>query len=375
MIIKRSLKSGIEAKLLSGKAIVIFGARQVGKTTLLHDLLDGRNDCLWLTGDDAATTALFEDVTASKFNSIVAHNRILVIDEAQRIQNIGLKLKIIHDALKSRFQIIATGSSSFDLANEINEPLTGRKWTYKMFPLSFTEMVNHTNLIEEQKNLENRLLYGYYPDVVNNPGEEKILLRELANDNLYKDIFKWENVKKPLVFEKLVKALAMQIGSQVSINELSNLCNADNKTIERYIRLLEQSFVLFRLGSFSTNLRNEIKSSEKYYFYDVGIRNAVIGAFEPVAIRQDIGHLFENFIIAELAKKLMPSSVGSFGYFWRTTQQQEIDFVTTSGKNITAYEIKWNPNVKVHLPKTFLEKYNPVVKVINRENFSEVLTQ
>jgi predicted AAA+ superfamily ATPase len=252
--------------------------------------------------------------------------------------------------------------------------MTGRKWTYKMFPLSFAEMAGHTNLVEERMNLENRLLYGYYPDVVNNPGDEREILNVLANDNLYKDIFKWENIKKPLVFEKLVKALAMQIGSQVSINELSNLCSADNKTIERYIRLLEQTFTIFRLGSFSTNLRNEIKSSEKYYFYDVGIRNAVIGAFEPVGVRQDIGHLFENFIIAELAKRLIPGAVGSFGYFWRTTQQQEVDFVTTSGENITAYEIKWNPNVKARFPKTFVEKYNPAVKFINRENFHEVLT-
>ena len=260
-----------------------------------------------------------------------------------------------------------------DLANEINEPMTGRKWIYKMFPLSFAEMVDHTNLVEEQMNLENRLLYGYYPDVVRSPGNEREILNALANDNLYKDIFKWENIKKPLVFEKLVKALAMQVGSQVSINELSNLCAADNKTIERYIRLLEQTFTIFRLGSFSTNLRNELKSSEKYYFYDVGIRNAVIGAFEPVGIRQDMGHLFENFVIAELAKKLMPGSVGSFGYFWRTTAQQEVDFVTESGKNIIAYEIKWNPKVKAHLPKTFIEKYNPVIKFINRENFHEVL--
>jgi predicted AAA+ superfamily ATPase len=373
MIIERSIKADIEKKLFSEKAIVVFGARQVGKTTLLHDLFDKRNDVLWLNGDDAAAIALFEDVTAQKFNSVVGQNKILVVDEAQRIQNIGLKLKIIHDKLKSKFQIIATGSSSFDLANEINEPMTGRKWTYKMFPLSFAEMVRHTNLIEEQMNLENRLLYGYYPDVVNNPGEEQAILRELANDNLYKDIFKWENIKKPVVFEKLVRALALQIGSQVSINELSNLCNADNKTVERYIRLLEQSFVIFRLGSFSTNLRTELKSSAKYYFYDVGIRNAVIEAFETVGIRQDIGHLFENFIIAELAKKLMPCSVGSFGYFWRTTQQQEVDFVTMSGRNITAYEIKWNPGVKAHISKTFAEKYNPSVKFINRENFYEVL--
>ncbi|MHC6204327.1 ATP-binding protein [Breznakiellaceae bacterium SP9] len=370
MNIQRSIKPNIEGKLLSEKAIVIYGARQVGKTTLLHDLLDKRSDVLWLSGDDAATIAFFEEVTAQKFNSLVGKNNILVVDEAQRIHNIGLKLKIIHDNLKSKFQIIATGSSSFDLANE---PMTGRKWIYKMFPLSFAEMVAHTNLIEERMNLENRLLYGYYPDVVQNPGNEREILNALANDNLYKDIFKWENIKKPLVFEKLVKALAMQVGSQVSTNELANLCAADNKTIERYIRLLEQSFTIFRLGSFSTNLRNELKSSEKYYFYDVGIRNAVIGAFEPLGIRQDMGHLFENFIIAELAKRLMPFAVGSFGYFWRTTQQQEIDFVTVSGNTVTAHEIKWNPNVKTRISKTFIEKYNPTVKFINRENFHEIL--
>jgi predicted AAA+ superfamily ATPase len=308
-----------------------------------------------------ATVALFENVTAQKIKSLIGRNRILVLDEAQRIKDIGLKLKIIHDNLKSEVQIIATGSSSFDLANEINEPLTGRKWTFKMFPLSFAEMVNHTNLIEEQMSVENRLLYGYYPDVVSNPGSEKEILCEIANDNLYKDIFKWEEIKKPLAFENLVKALAFQIGSRVSVNELSRMCGIDNKTVARYIRLLEQSFVIFRLGSFSSNLRSEIKASEKYFFYGVGIRNAVIGAFEPVAVRQDIGHLFENFIIAELAKTYMSQVVGSFGYFWRTTQQQEIDFVMPRADGIVAYEIKWNPKAKAHFSQTFLRKYKPSV--------------
>jgi predicted AAA+ superfamily ATPase len=374
MLIERDIKKDIEKRLLTDRAIVIFGARQVGKTTLLHALLDSRDDVMWLNGDNPETLALFDQVTAQKFESIAQGKRILVIDEAQRIENVGLKLKIIHDALKSKIQIIATGSSSFDLANKINEPLTGRKWTFEMFPLSFGEMSAKSSWFEERQNLENRLLFGYYPAVVTHPGDERVLLNELVNDNLYKDIYKWEEIRRPVEFDLLVKALAHQIGSQVSVNELSRLCGIDNKTVNRYLRLLEQSFVIFRLGSFSSNLRTELKSSDKYYFYDVGVRNALLGAFEPTELRNDIGHLFENFIMAELAKKYMPTAVGSFAYFWRTKQQQEVDFVLQRGNAITAYEIKWSPQAKGKISNTFVNAYQPNnTRIIHRDNFHEIL--
>jgi predicted AAA+ superfamily ATPase len=370
-MIERELKSKIENRLGSDKAIIISGARQVGKTTLLESILLGKDDVLWMSGDETATQLIFDDMSAAKFAGLIGNKRYFVLDEAQRIENIGLKLKIIHDAFKKTVQTIATGSSSFDLANKINEPMTGRKWEYKMFPISFREMVQNSGLHSEMSNLHTRLRYGYYPAIVAAPGDEEELLNTIVGDNLYKDTFKWEEIRKPRMFENLLRALAYQIGSEVNVTELATLTGLNRLTVEKYIRLLEQNYIIFRLGSYSRNLRNELKAAEKIYFYDVGVRNALIGDFTPVDIRQDVGHLFENFIIAEFAKKLMSAVVGSFGYFWRTKQQQEIDFITEKNGNITAYEIKWNPKSRVKFPKSFIEKYEPETKVINKDNFYE----
>ncbi|GHT83290.1 hypothetical protein FACS1894125_6830 [Actinomycetota bacterium] len=260
------------------------------------------------------------------------------------------------------------------IERKVNEPLTGRKWTFKMFPLSFEEMVDHTNTFAEKDNLENRMLFGYYPDVVNNPGQEREILNEIVNENLYKDIYKWEEIRKPVQLENLARALAFQVGSQVKTTEIAQLVGLTNATTEKYIRLLEQSYVIFRLGSFSRNLRNELKASDKYYFYDNGIRNALIGDFTPVALRQDVGHLFENFIVAELAKKYMPSAVGYFAYFWRTKNQQEIDFILERDGKLKAYEFKWNPKTKAKLPKSFADAYpNAEFTVVSRDDFEKIL--
>ncbi len=370
-MIKRYLDSIVKSKIGSGKAIIIFGARQVGKTTFLSHLLPQKDDILWLNGDEEEVRTTFSNISASSFSSIIGNHKILILDEAQRIENIGLKLKIIQDAYGQDIQIIATGSSSFDLANQINEPLTGRKWTYRMYPLSFSELVTHQGLIAERNNLENRLLYGYYPEIVTHPDEAKERLQELINDNLYKDIFSLDGIQKPSKIEKLLQALAFQIGSQVSINELSQTVGLDNKTVEKYLTLLEQSFIIFRLPSFARNLRNELSSSNKYYFYDTGVRNTLISDFRPTNLRQDIGHLFENFIIAELQKTTHRHKQ----YFWRTSQQQEIDYLTDENGAISALEIKWNKTPEeVRFPKTFTETYHPTrTSLANRDNFHEIL--
>jgi len=371
-MIERQLQFELNKHLMGGKAIVILGARQVGKTTLLRHLYGPRNDVVWLNGDFEETHALLDRLSPATLKTIIGKSKLLIIDEAQRIKDIGLKLKIIQDAFaesSDQMQIIATGSSSFDLANVVNEPLTGRKWEYTLYPLSFPEMYAHHGYTTELANLRNRLLYGYYPEVVTHPTEARVRLLELANDSLYKDIYRWENIRKPAHFESLVKALAFQIGSQVSIHELSQLTGLDSKTVNRYLRFLEQAFVIFRLGSFSRNLRNELKSSSKYYFFDVGIRNAIIDDFRPTDLRPDIGGLFENFIVAELRKTAMAQ-----GWFWRTPQQQEVDYLEEQNGAITAVEIKWNPKAKSRIPVPFKKAYQPKASyTIHRENFANLL--
>jgi predicted AAA+ superfamily ATPase len=373
-MIDRFLETIITKRLGSDKAIVILGPRQVGKTTLLQTILSHRNDVLWLNGDERDTQSLFNPFDKHRILENMHECKYLVIDEAQRIEDIGLKLKILNDSYRTDFQVIATGSSSFDLASKLNEPLTGRKWEFRMFPLTFSEMVLHHGLDNERARLATRLTYGYYPAVVTHPNDEADILAELANSNLYKDVLKWANIKKSDKLITLLQALAYQIGSQVSVNELSQLVGLDNKTVEKYLMLLEQAFVIFHLGSFSRNLRNELKSSHKFYFYDVGIRNALIDNFSDPERRTDIGSLFENFVIAELTKRNNRLLLGNAGFFWRTTAQQEVDYVREENGRMTAYEIKWNPKARAHVPKTFMQAYEPEhTKILHRDNFFEEL--
>ncbi|MCF2442408.1 ATP-binding protein [Dyadobacter sp. CY345] len=372
-MIQRSLEQTIQSKLRDGKAIILLGARQVGKTTLLHKIFDRAEDTMWLNGDEPDVQALFENITSSRLKNILGNKKNIIIDEAQRISDIGLKLKLITDNIKN-VQLVATGSSAFELANKINEPLTGRKWEYKMFPISFEEMVHHHGLIEEKRLLPERLIYGYYPDIVNNPGSEKDILKQLTDSYLYKDILTWENIQKPDKLLRLLKALAFQVGSQVSFNELGQICGLDNKTIEKYVNLLEQVFVIFRLGTFNRNLRNELKNSRKIYFYDNGIRNALIANFSPPEIRDDIGALWENFIISERVKFINYHGIWTNNYYWRTKQQTEIDYLEDTDGRLYAYEFKWNPNAKVSISKTFTDAYpQSAFKVIHRDNFEEFI--
>lgn len=371
-MIERLLEKSLRTKFFKKKAIILLGARQVGKTSLLTKMFGNRKDVLWLNGDELDVQRLFANISAARLEKFIGTNKILIIDEAQRIDNIGLRLKLITDKIK-HVQLIATGSSAFELSNKLNEPLTGRKWEYRMYPLSFSEMAKHHGLMEEKRLLPHRMLYGYYPDVVNHAGEEKEILKQLSESYLYKDILMWENIHKPDKLLKLLQALAFQMGAQVSYNELGQMCGLDSKTVEKYIVLLEQTFVIFRLTSFSRNLRNELKSSRKIYFYDNGIRNALIANFNQVENRNDVGALWENFIISERIKYLQYSGIWTNFWFWRNKEQREIDFIEEAGGKIHAYEFKWNPEAKYKVPKSFIDAYpNSQFTIIhpdNMENF------
>lgn len=340
---------------------------------MLKNLLLGRDDVLWLNGDEQDVRNLFESVSSTMLNAVVGKKKIVVIDEAQRIANIGLNLKLITDNIAG-VQVIATGSSSFDLSNRISEPLTGRKLEYWMFPLSFGELADHVGLLEEKRLLAHRLVYGSYPDVVNNAGDERVVLTELADSYLYKDILMFDRIKKSDKLVKLLQALAFQIGSEVSYNELAQTCGLDPKTVEGYVTLLEKSYIVFRLGSFSRNLRNELKFSRKIYFWDCGIRNAVIGNYQMAESRMDTGALFENYIVAERLKKLRYGKSYAKSYFWRSKTKQEIDYVEDVDGQLYAVEIKWNPNRKAVLPPSFAKAYGDVdFKVVTRENYENFL--
>lgn len=372
-MIERFLYKTIEDKLFKGKIIILTGARQVGKTTLLKQIFREKDDVLWLNGDEMQVQNLFNNASADRLLSEFGNSKIVILDEAQRIKDIGLRLKLIADS-DSDIQVIATGSSAFELANKVNEPLTGRKWEYQMFPLSFGEMVAHHGKLKEMRMLPRRIVYGYYPEVVMNDGNEVEILKLLTDAYLYKDILSWENIKHLDKLQTLLRALAYQVGSQVSFNELSQMCSLDNKTVERYIVLLEQCYIIFRLPSFSRNLRHELKTSRKIYFYDNGIRNALIADYNAPETRQDIGALWENFVIAERMKSNEYYRRWVNRYFWRTKQQQEVDYLEEGGGKLHAYEMKWNPRAKAGLTKTFSEAYpGTEFQVITPENIADFL--
>lgn len=372
-MVERFLYKTTEDKLFKGKVIILTGARQVGKTTLLKQIFREKDDVLWLNGDEMQVQNLFNNASADRLLSEFGNSKIVILDEAQRIKDIGLRLKLIADS-DSDIQVIATGSSAFELANKVDEPLTGRKWEYQMFPLSFGEMVAHHGKLKEMRMLPRRIVYGYYPEVVMNDGNEVEILKLLTDAYLYKDILSWGNIKHPDKLQTLLRALAYQVGSQVSFNELSQMCSLDNKTVEHYIVLLEQCYIIFRLPSFSRNLRHELKTSRKIYFYDNGIRNALIADYNAPETRQDIGALWENFVIAERMKSNEYYRRWVNRYFWRTKQQQEVDYLEEGGGKLHAYEMKWNPRAKAGLTKTFSEAYpGTEFQVITPENIADFL--
>lgn len=373
-MIKRELLEDITSSCFAGKIILLLGARQVGKTTLLREILkktEAKSN--WLNADESDVLQSFTNATTSTqlLQLIGSNNKLVVIDEAQQIPDIGKKLKLIYDT-NPEIQLIATGSSSFELQDRMSEPLTGRKKTFYLFPISYRETVKNSTPLEAKRLLETRIIYGSYPDVVNNPGKERDTLVEIANSYLYKDILQLDNIRKSGRIEKLLQALAFQVGSEVSYNELAQIVgNIDSATVEKYLDLLEKAFVIFKLPALSRNLRNELKKGKKYYFYDNGIRNVLISNFSILDMRMDKGALWENFLISERLKNNSYDKRYINSYFWRTHDKAEIDYIEETDGVLNAYEFKWKDR-KVNFSYSFRDAYpNHTTNVVNRENFEE----
>ena len=373
-MINRALKPILQHKVDYRKAIVVLGPRQVGKTTLLDEIASTiTKDYLYINGDDPAIRLLWNNPTQAFIDNYITGYKVIVIDEAQRLENIGLSAKMIIDAKKD-VQLFLSGSSSLEIASRINEPLTGRKWEYRLYPLSWEELKEHFTFAKTLPRLEEFLVTGMYPEVITHQKDAKEILSNLAGSYLYKDILELGGIRRPDILLKLLQALAWQVGNEVSYNELAQTIAADKTTVSDYIDLLEKAFVIFRLTPFARNLRNEISSTRKVYFYDNGVRNTIINNFAPLSQRGDVGALWENFIISERKKQLAYSGFYGNTYFWRTKSQAEIDYIEEQDGKISAYELKWNPRAKAAFPKAFIEEYHPfVTKVIHKENFWEWL--
>lgn len=356
-MIKRTIFQPIKESLFKSKAIIIYGPRQSGKTTLLEELRKNLDyKILMLDGDEPDTRKNLQNVTSSQLRSMFSGYEIVMIDEAQRIENIGLTIKLVVDKIKE-IQLIATGSSSFELANKIMEPLTGREREFYLYPFSISELILNHGETEERRQLENRMLYGMYPEVVMEPSNQYPVLKNIATSYLYKDILAFQDLRKPEMLGQLLEALALQIGSEVSFHELGQIVHADPVTIERYIQMLEQAFIIFRVRALSRNVRNELKKSRKIYFTDNGIRNALIANFSHIRLRTDVGALWENFMMSERFKLVRYQNLFVNQWFWRTTQQQEIDYIEEKEGKLFAFEFKWNPVKPVRISKTFREAY------------------
>ncbi len=368
-MIERFLEKELTSRLFKQKVITLLGPRQTGKTTLLKSIVQNQPDVLWLSGDEYDIQKQFEEATSTALRAFIGNHKLVVIDEAQRIDNIGVSLKLLIDNYPE-IQIIATGSSTFELMNKMNEPLTGRKFEYQLYPLSTMEMIKHHGWLKESRLLQHRLVFGFYPEIVVNQGEEINLLKLLSDSYLFRDILMLENIKKPEKLVRLLQALAFQIGSEVSYNELGNLVGLDSKTVETYIDLLEKSFVVFRLHSFSRNLRNELKKSKKVYFYDNGIRNAIISNYASFEARQDKGALWENYLVAERKKYNHYTKNYANSYFWRTSDQQEIDYIEEKDGVIYGFEMKWNTKKNHKITKVFTNAYpQSEISIITPNNY------
>lgn len=371
-MIERFIKEQIDKRLYRGKAIIVVGPRQVGKTTLLRMLTaDTDREVLVWNCDEPDVRKKLNEPTSTELGAETAHADLILIDEAQRVQNIGITLKLLIDNYPEK-QVVVTGSSAIELSNSINEPLTGRKYEYVMFPFSSEELIHEFGTTEERRMLDRRLIYGSYPEVVNHPGEERETLTNLVSSYLYKDIFSFQDVRKPEIIEQLLQALALQVGSEVSFNELGRLLGLTSITVQRYIDLLEKSYVLFHLRSFSRNVRSELKKSRKIYFYDNGVRNAILGDYKPLDLRTDTGALWENYVISERMKHNSYNAFYGKNYFWRTQQQQEVDYIEDYDGMLHAYEFKWSTTKQPRLTETFAKNYpDHTFAVVSLDNYQD----
>ncbi len=369
---QRKLSTTLQKWMFRGKVLIITGARQVGKTTMLLSFLSEKsNSTLYINAEEPANKRLFDDLSVPKLKELIGENEIIIIDEAQQILNIGLCLKMMVDNFKDK-QIIATGSSALDIADRVFEPLTGRHFLFHMYPLALTEIYNNKQRKQLYDHLHWHLIYGLYPDAVNNKNDAEKYVKSLAGSYLYKDVLAWKDIRKPELLEKLLQLLAFQMGSEVSLQELAVKLKVKSETVDTYIDLLEKSFVIFRMKSYSTNDRKEVTKMKKIYFYDNGIRNAIIDNFKPLELRDDTGALWENFMVCERMKINHYAEKNIKSWFWRSLQQQEVDYVETEGNEIRAYEIKWNTIKKAYVTKAFTNLYpNSSTQVITPENFTQ----
>jgi predicted AAA+ superfamily ATPase len=375
MRVERLVNQYIEAELAKkhSKIMVVYGARQVGKTTLVEDILKNcGKKILRINGDRLSDTIPFSSRDLKILESVIAGYDILFIDEAQRIPEIGINLKILYDNFKE-LKIIVTGSSSLDLASSVKEPLTGRKYQFTLYPISFLELSKYHNTHELEQDLNERLIFGSYPNIlsIKNRVEKTEYIAELTEDYLYKDVLELENIKYHQKLRDLLRLLAFQIGSEVSINELAMRLGLNQDTVARYIDLLEKSFVIFTLHGFSRNLRKEVSKKPKIYFYDLGIRNAIIGNFNEIAARNDIGALWENFLIIERLKKNEYSKHLCLKYFWRTYTGAELDYIEEYGSKLYGYEFKWSKSAKA--PQSWVKTYDAEYFCINKDNFTDFI--
>lgn len=375
MFIKRDIQDAFEKALFKGKLVVLYGARQVGKTTLVKGILEKYpSESVYLNCDESDVRIALTNKTSTELKAFIGSRRLVVIDEAQRVENIGLTLKLIADNFPEA-QVIATGSSSFELSGKIAEPLTGRKIEFFLYPFSVGELLQIYSPLETDRLLEDRLVFGMYPGVVFDGPDRESRVRELATSYSYKDVLAYQDIRNPEILEKLLQALALQIGSEVSYNELAQITGVNRATVENYIRILEQAYILFRVGPFSRNVRNELKRKRKIYFYDLGVRNALINNLNPLELRQDVGALWENFLMSERMKRNGNKGFSVNAYFWRTTDGKEIDYIEDAGGVISAYEFKWRKD-GLSVPKAFMEGYpGSSVTLVNRENYKDFMVR
>ena len=372
-MIRRQLQSTIESRLFKGKAIILIGARQVGKSTLFAQIASTREESIInLNCDEPEVKELLSDLNTQGLQTLIGKNKIMIIDEAQRVKDIGMTLKRITDNFPD-VQLLVTGSSALGLQDKLNEPLTGRKYEYHLYPISTGELYSNDGLLRVKQSLETRLIYGSYPDVINHADEAKELLMNISDSYLYKDLLSLDDIRRPMLLEKILIALALQVGSEVSYNEIAQTVGSDSKTVEKYIDLLSKCYIIFQLNAFSRNIRTELKKSKKIYFYDNGIRNAILQNFAPISLRQDIGALWENFIISERIKANHYNRRYVKSYFWRTSTQQEIDYIEECDGAFSVFEMKWNPKkANTTIPQSCQKNYNVAeIAIVTPMNYLE----
>lgn len=372
-MINRTILSILPSYMQKNRAIIIYGPRRIGKTTILNAIGKLLNNVFYINCDLIDGQDIFNFRNQDELKLSFQRFSYLLIDEAQRVSDIGIKLKAIIDTLPD-LRIIATGSSSLDLSNQTNEPLTGRKFEFIVPPLSSSELYAYEGIHAVKSSLPQRLIYGNYPEVYlekSMPGE---IIKEIAGSYLFKDMLSFQDIKRPDLLKKLLTALALQIGNEVSYSELANTVGMDKKTVDRYIGLMEQSFIIFRMGSYSRNLRNELKRANKVYFWDTGIRNALINNFNSLDKRSDTGALWENYFVSERRKMMLNRRASFDHYFWRTRNQQKIDLIEVDNSRIRAFELKWNSEKKATIPLAFTKAYpDAETSIINPANYLEIL--